>query len=93
MKVVINDCIGGFSLSELAYTEIGITWDGYGYLDFDEGRDNPKLVAAVEKLGPMACGEHCTKLKVIEIPDDIDWEVCESEEGYEWVQEKTRKWH
>ncbi len=59
MKIVVNKCFGGFGLSEDAYKELGILWDGYGYgpsNGFD--RSCPKLVAVVEKLGDNANGNH-----------------------------------
>lgn len=30
-------------------------------------------------------------LKIVEIPDDVEWEICEYD-GLEWVAEKHRKW-
>ena len=89
MKVVINACYGGFSLSRAAYEELGLEWDGYGYA-FEGSRDDPSLVAAVEKLGERASGIFA-RLKVIDIPDDVDWEIDEYN-GYEQVAEKHRTW-
>lgn len=31
MKVVINTCVGGLTLSEKAYKYLGLKWDGYGF--------------------------------------------------------------
>jgi hypothetical protein len=90
MKIVINKCYGGFGLSEAAYQELGIPWDGYGY-ELNEDRANPALVAVVEKLGYAASGG-CAKLAVIEIPDGVDWEIDEYD-GFESVHEKHRSWN
>lgn len=89
MKVVINKCYGGFGLSKKAYDFMGMEWDGYGY-KFDYGRDNPKLVECVEALGKEASGRFAD-LKVVEIPDGIEWEISEYD-GWETVEEKHRSW-
>lgn len=88
-KIVINACYGGFSLSEQAYKEIGLEWDTYGFAHEKE-RDDPGLVAVVEKLGDKASGD-CANLRVVEVPDDVDWEI-EQYDGFEWVSEKHRTW-
>jgi hypothetical protein len=31
-------------------------------------------------------------IEVLEIPDDVDWIVCEYD-GVEWIAEKHRTWH
>jgi hypothetical protein len=54
-------------------------------------RDDPDLIAVVEKLDRKADGDYA-RLKVIEIPDDIEW-VIEEYDGLEWVAEKHREWH
>ena len=54
-------------------------------------RNDPDLVAAVEELGKAASGEHAS-LRIVEIPDDVQWEV-EEYDGAEWVAEKHRTWH
>ena len=53
-------------------------------------RDDETLVKVVEELGESANGE-CAELKIIEIPDDVDWEIAEYD-GVEWVAEKHRTW-
>ena len=91
MKVVINRCYGGFSLSEKAYDYLGIPWDGYGFKCRDEeDRTNINLVECVEKLGEEANGAFA-ELKVVDIPDDVEWEI-EEYDGMEWVFEKHRVW-
>lgn len=54
-------------------------------------RDDPALVRVVEEMGEAAWGDS-SELKVIEIPDGIEWDVYESESGPEWVAEKHRTW-
>lgn len=55
-----------------------------------EQRNDPRLVKIVEKLGEEANGRFA-KLKVIEIPDGVEWEI-EEYDGYEHVAEKHRTW-
>lgn len=88
-KIVVNRRYGGFGLSEKAYKELGIPWDGYGCA-YNDKRTDPKLVEVVEKLGKEANGV-CSDLEVVEIPDDIDWEI-DDYDGYETIHEKHRKW-
>jgi len=147
MKVVINQCYGGFGLSDLAYEkliEYGIPVKKYitqkqdevtklyldeplndGEIIFDreltpEGEDSnndlyykykgkdglfndrywetwlrgernhPLLIKVVEELGNKASGS-CANLKIVEIPDNIEYEI-EEYDGMEWVSEKHRKW-
>ena len=142
MKVVINDCYGGFSLSREALIELikkdsdAVTkksieeytggrlktmkelmeedrWlkyheyrDGFYTDDFtstlfkddfvyfiedsNEIRTHPDIIEIVEKLGDRANGRFA-KLKIVEIPDDVEWEI-EEYDGREWVSEKHRWW-
>ena len=46
----------------------------YGYLD--PPRDHPLLIQVIEELGLEANGPHAT-LKVVEIPDDVEWAIEE----------------
>jgi len=140
-RIVINDCYGGFGLSNeavLRYLELsGIpVWNEAGtsvlrgfkywlvppgpermtdvssedwhnmsmqerqahnqkydsqiFNERDIARDDPYLVQVVDELGSEAGGSHA-KLKVVEIPGDVDW-IIEEYDGNEWVAEKHRKW-
>ena len=67
------------------------------YLDNDEWfncreipRNDPTLVAVVEKFGDKANG-FCATLKVVEIPEDVDWAIGEYD-GHQWVAAKHRTW-
>ena len=91
MKIILNACFGGYSLSRAAYEELGIPWDGLGDA-YDDDRANPKLVACVEKLGPELASGSLSSLKVVEIPNDVKWYLTEYD-GYETIREKSRSWH
>lgn len=54
------------------------------------GRADPDLIAVVEKLGKEANGT-CADLKIVEIPDGVDYEI-EEYDGMESVHEKHRSW-
>lgn len=55
-------------------------------------RDDPALVAVIEKLGEKA-GIPGTRLKVVEIPPDVKWRIVASPNGgLEWVEEIPRTW-
>lgn len=56
----------------------------------DRARSHPLLVRLVEELGEAVNGP-CAKLKVIEVPDGVEWEVSEYD-GYEKVEEVHRSW-
>ena len=53
-------------------------------------RDDPFLVQTVEELGEESWGV-CAELRVVEIPDGIDWEITEYD-GNETVEEAHRSW-
>lgn len=84
MKVIINQCWGGFGLSEKAKKMLKIKYD------WDVKRNDPKLVKVVEELGKEANGQFAN-LKIIEIPDDIEWDI-EDYDGMESIHEKHRIW-
>ena len=145
MKVVINNCHGGFGLSDdaiIRYNELLgrkvwlIEHDTFNYTtyslvppdervdkdnkshgwapktwhemtenekfeynqayrsqtfhDRDIARNDPLLIQVVEELGEKANGRFAY-LKVVEIPDDVEWQIDEYD-GAEWVAEKHRTW-
>ena len=65
------------------YNEISLT-------SHPKDRTDPLLVQVVEELGEEANGRFA-ELKVIEIPDDVQWELAEYD-GIESVHEVHRSW-
>lgn len=57
----------------------------------DIDRDNPLLIEVVETLGVEASSGDYAELKIVEIPDDVVWEI-EENFGNEWVSEIHRTW-
>lgn len=99
MKVVINGCFGGFSVSREAWLrlrELGSKGarkeadDRYNGFCRDIPRNDPLLIQVVEELGPKANGA-CAKLEIVEVPDDVEWEI-EEYDGSEHVAEAHRTW-
>jgi hypothetical protein len=133
MKIVINNCFGGFDLSTEAMTayyarkgrpvvevqkDSNICFDAPipdhlrhdDFMDYkdprreewnefynnhalgsrDPERNDPDLVAVVEELGEKADGRYA-RLKVVEIPDGVDWFIHEYD-GSEHIAETHRTW-
>lgn len=143
MKIVINNCFGGFGLShegmmrygelkgtpfypehDKKYPSLGLVtyWtvpedkrpktltdeafysasmeertasnEAYSKCtvsSYDIPRDDPVLVQVVSEMGKAASGRHA-QLKIVEIPDDVQWEIDEYD-GLEKVAEVHRTWN
>lgn len=92
MKVVINKCFGGFSLSEEGmkrYRELSGNHDP-DILSYDIERDDEFLVQVVEEMGKKSWGS-CAELKVVDIPLGIRWHIS-NYDGMESVEEEHRSW-
>ena len=90
-KIAINSCYGGFDLNDEAkarYKEI--TGKDFPMFRWDNERDDPALIRVIEELGEKANTRY-SELRVIEIPDDVEWQI-EEYDGNEWVAEKHRTW-
>ncbi len=90
-QIVINCEHGGFGLSDQAqarYRELA----GIPVAEFrwELDRSDPYLVQTVLELGEAANGRYAD-LKVVTIPDDVEWTICEYD-GCEWVAEAHRTW-
>lgn len=91
MKIVINDCYGGFGLSEEAEELYVQKKNISGPFRGDILRNDSVLVEVVETLGDKASGKY-SELTVVEIPDDVtDWRI-EEYDGWEHIAE-GRKWY
>jgi len=55
-----------------------------------KNRADPDLIAIFEEMGHLANCNY-SRLKIVEVPDDVEWEVDEYD-GKEWVAEKHRTW-
>jgi hypothetical protein len=77
------DSFGGITL----FTNI-VTNEDFESRDIE--RNDPVLVKVVEELGSKSFG-FAANLKIVEVPDDVDWEVVEYD-GLEHIAEKHRTW-
>jgi len=121
MKIVLNKCFGGFSISKEAAKFMAARgnkqaakeleenknprkkkngepyetyWHGFGYVEgFPDGYDrkDPDLVAAVETLGSKVASGNLAQLEVINIPDDIVYEM-QDYDGIETIHEEHDSW-
>lgn len=67
------------------YEKIALNYDSS-----DFSREDKDLIAVVKELGESANGKYA-KLKVVEIPTDVEYEISEYD-GFEGVAEKHRTW-
>lgn len=90
-QIVINRCFGSFCLSDEAI-ELFVKLKGIHINQMNDNftRDDPILVKVVQDLGSRANGEG-SKLKIVEIPDDVDW-CIEEYDGVEHIAERHRTW-
>ena len=57
----------------------------------DLDRDDLALVATVEELGSEKAGRDYSNLQIVEIPEDVEWEINDYD-GQEAVHEVHRSW-
>lgn len=89
--VVINECYGGFGLSQVAIDVMAKLDAKTQIKEWEElRRDDPSLVKVVRELGAKANGEYAA-LKIVEVPDGVKWTVFDYD-GMEHVAEVHRTW-
>ena len=94
MKIVINDCHGGFGLSEEGekrYLELGGDPPELGFLWHAIDRTQPALVQTVEELQDKAMDDYA-QLEITDIPAGTKYRIREFD-GLEWIEtEDEIKW-
>ena len=96
-KIVINNCYGGFGVSTEGMKFINDLKEKRGKpkLKVDEYeepmRDDVELIEAIEILGSDKVSGQFGSLKIVEIPDGLEWEIDEYD-GMESVDEAHRSW-
>ena len=88
MKVVLNNCYGGFGLSDEAREMLGPQF--WAIADWELDRTDPKLVEVVEKLGCRANGDHAD-LRIVDIPEAMK-NYMDDYDGIETIHEEHRSW-
>lgn len=87
MKIAINKCYGGFSLSEFACEKLGCGPFDFSYCYDKLSRTDEKLIDLIETYGPEKCNRtsFSNAITIVEIPDEAtDWEIVEYD-GFETV--------
>lgn len=108
MKIVINNCHGGFSISKKAaelMAELGCErakkeiekagdFHGYGYVEgMEDGYDRTnKYLIEAVEKLGKEANGFCSSLKVIEVPDDLKYIIMDYD-GIEAVHENHKVWH
>jgi hypothetical protein len=69
----------------------GVVSDENYFWDHDIERSDPLLIETIAALGDKA-NHWCSNLKIVTIPDDVDWEIHEYD-GREHIAEKHRTWY
>ena len=107
MKIVISKDTFGFCLNDVEIMRYGeikgikIIYDSVSnqyyidtinkhnkFYDFQIPRNDPSLVQLVEELNIKLPNR---KLKVVEIPDDVDWIIIKQDSGEEYITEKYKR--
>lgn len=65
--------------------------DKYFCFHEDIARDDPKMVAIVERLGSELASHSLADIRIVEIPDGIEYEISDYD-GMESVHEAHRSW-
>jgi hypothetical protein len=65
-------------------------WEQHYLTTRPDDRTDPKLIQVVEELGEKANGQ-CAKLKIIEIPDTIQYDI-EEYDGQESIHQRHASW-
>lgn len=89
-KIVINNCFGGFGLSDKCLKILSEAKKISNLNEFDLLRDDPLLIKVVEKYGKESWGQFA-ELKIVEIPTNVKWHIAEYD-GLEHVAEDHRTW-
>ena len=106
MKVIIDvDVTGGFHLSKecilalggkVEEGENGNYWtelpEKFEHVDDIRLRTDPLLIKLVEEKGSKWCSKYETILKIVEIPDGVDFYIDYCEGRGECIVEKHRVW-
>ena len=66
------------------------SFGGSGSFCRDIARNDPLLVQVIKELDTGADGRY-SELKIIEIPNDMEW-IVDEYDGLEWVAEKHQTW-
>jgi hypothetical protein len=85
MKMILNDCYGGFGIAgplkewedrKNAGLDPAADWGKWFKLEDYQNRTNPEAIAILEEYGAEACSGRYANLEIVEIPDTAtDFEI------------------
>ena len=81
MKIVINECYGGFGFSNEAVEILGEEYKD----KWDIKRDDPKVIALIEEMGSEFVSDKFACLVVVEVPEEATDYMIREYDGYESV--------
>ena len=67
------------------YGEYHLSWF---FISNPKNRTNPLLIKVVKEMDVFAGCD----TKIVEVPDDVEFEIESGDDGREWVAEKHRTW-
>ena len=82
MKIVINECYGGFGISDAARKLLRSK--KYKY-DWEIKRDDPKLIDLIEKKGSEFVSDQYACLAIADIPEEATDYKINDYDGYESI--------
>lgn len=90
MKILINKCFGGFEFSD-EFIEEYTKRTGTSFYCIKEYRTANDIIELFEEMGSERSSGELSELEIVEIPDDVEWEVHDYD-GNEWIAEVHRTW-
>ena len=85
----------GLTLKKDTHPAWGHTYrreDGVHFSVNEIRRDDPVMIDVINELGEEECSNWSCRLKVVTIPDGVEWQI-EEYDGLEWIAEKHRTWN
>lgn len=89
-KEIFGDTFDWRSLTQEQLAECNKKQDEVSINNRPENREDPILIQVIKELGEKANGQYA-ELKIVEIPDDIEYQI-EEYDGIEHIAEKHRIW-
>lgn len=67
--------------------------EDFGIVDnnYYKWRADPRLIEAIEQIGWDKSSARFSKIRIVNIPDDVDWDITEYD-GIETIEEVHNKW-
>lgn len=73
--------------------EFNMFKDAHSFHSGSMERTDSDLIAVLEEMGSDFVNGEGAELRIIEIPDNVKWEIVESESGGEHIEEPHQRWY